>query len=349
MASSSADCVLGGVRLISSASTMWLKTGPGTKTRCRRPVCGSSWMMSVPVMSEGMRSGVNWMRENLRSSTWARVCTIRVLARPGTPVMMLLPPTKSEISTCSMMSSWPTMSLRSSRRMRSRPCFMRSASSTSSEPAGSISMRSVVMGLLAVSVCHAVDDVVDAQLVGLVAEVDGRVVGVRPFPVLAHILVVVRDDHESLAGVVVLEDADVVRPRPAEVRVREGARVVDPEEGVEDRMIVVDVEKAAARQHLLHLLREVRPVRPHEVVEDEEAALEQVGAQSGRLLVGQGPEARLAHVGHGVLEELGIVEGQDVAALLVRIERGQLLEHLHEVGLAARIVVVPLQVEAPLI
>ena len=28
-------------------------------------------MMSVPVMSEGIRSGVNWMRENFRSSTRA--------------------------------------------------------------------------------------------------------------------------------------------------------------------------------------------------------------------------------------------------------------------------------------
>ena len=41
--------------------------------------------MSVPVMSEGMRSGVNWMRLNLRSRTFASVETSSVLARPGTP------------------------------------------------------------------------------------------------------------------------------------------------------------------------------------------------------------------------------------------------------------------------
>ena len=49
------------------------------------PVSGSSWMTSVPVMSEGMRSGVNWMRLNLRLRTRARVEIMRVLARPGTP------------------------------------------------------------------------------------------------------------------------------------------------------------------------------------------------------------------------------------------------------------------------
>ena len=73
IASSSADCVLGGVRLISSASTMFAKIGPGEKTICRRPVAGSSWIRSVPVMSDGIRSGVNWMRENFRSMTRASV------------------------------------------------------------------------------------------------------------------------------------------------------------------------------------------------------------------------------------------------------------------------------------
>ncbi len=42
IASSSADCVLGGVRLISSASRMFVKTGPGAKTIFRPPVSGSS-------------------------------------------------------------------------------------------------------------------------------------------------------------------------------------------------------------------------------------------------------------------------------------------------------------------
>jgi hypothetical protein len=41
------------------ASTMFAKIGPGANTICRRPVVVSSLMMSVPVMSDGIRSGVN--------------------------------------------------------------------------------------------------------------------------------------------------------------------------------------------------------------------------------------------------------------------------------------------------
>ena len=93
MASSSADCVLGGVRLISSASRMLPKIGPGTKVQRRWPVVGSSSMMSVPVMSEGIRSGVNWMRLKTSPSVCAMVRTIRVLAVPGKPVIRQWPPT----------------------------------------------------------------------------------------------------------------------------------------------------------------------------------------------------------------------------------------------------------------
>ena len=57
MAWSSAACVLGGVRLISSARTTLAKTGPCTKRNARFPVVRSSSMISVPVMSLGMRSG----------------------------------------------------------------------------------------------------------------------------------------------------------------------------------------------------------------------------------------------------------------------------------------------------
>ena len=37
----------------------------------------------MPVMSDGIRSGVNWMRLNFRSSTCASVAMSSVLARPG--------------------------------------------------------------------------------------------------------------------------------------------------------------------------------------------------------------------------------------------------------------------------
>src|ERR1019366_8841129 len=112
MASSSALCVLGGVRLISSARRMLPKIGPCTKVQVRRPVAGSSSMMSVPVISLGIRSGVNWMRLKTRPSVCAMVRTSKVLAVPGRPVMRQWPPTKSEIITCSRTSSWPTMTRR---------------------------------------------------------------------------------------------------------------------------------------------------------------------------------------------------------------------------------------------
>ena len=40
-------------------------------------------MISVPVMSQGIRSGVNWMRLNFRCSAWASVATIKRLGQAG--------------------------------------------------------------------------------------------------------------------------------------------------------------------------------------------------------------------------------------------------------------------------
>ena len=50
-------------------------------------------MMSVPVMSRGIRSGVNWMRLNTRPSVCAMVRTSSVFAVPGRPVIRQWPPT----------------------------------------------------------------------------------------------------------------------------------------------------------------------------------------------------------------------------------------------------------------
>src|ERR1035438_1003921 len=55
MASSRAKCVLKPVRLISSASRMLPKMGPCTNVQVRRPLVGSSSMISVPVMSLGIQ------------------------------------------------------------------------------------------------------------------------------------------------------------------------------------------------------------------------------------------------------------------------------------------------------
>ena len=61
IASSRADCTLGGARLISSTRTSEWKSGPGTKSK-RASSGRKTW---VPVMSEGIRSGVHWMRAKL--------------------------------------------------------------------------------------------------------------------------------------------------------------------------------------------------------------------------------------------------------------------------------------------
>ena len=66
IACNSAAWVFGGVRLISSASTMLAKTGPRMKRKLRLPLAGSWSMISVPVMSLGIRSGVNWIRRELQ-------------------------------------------------------------------------------------------------------------------------------------------------------------------------------------------------------------------------------------------------------------------------------------------
>ena len=111
MAWSRAACVLGGVRLISSARMMLAKTGPRMNRNDRSPVERFSSITSVPVMSDGMRSGVNWMRLNFSFSTLAMVEMSSVFARPGTPTMRQWPRENIARSNCSMTSSWPMMTL----------------------------------------------------------------------------------------------------------------------------------------------------------------------------------------------------------------------------------------------
>ena len=81
IASSSADCVLAGARLISSHRSTCAKTGPGWK---RKPPC-AGWKTLVPVTSAGIRSGVNWMRLYVPPNTVASVRASIVLATPGGP------------------------------------------------------------------------------------------------------------------------------------------------------------------------------------------------------------------------------------------------------------------------
>jgi hypothetical protein len=79
IASSSAACVFGGARLISSASSRLAKIGPGRKSND-----AVRWSkIEEPVTSEGIRSGVNWIREKRSSATCANERAISVFANPG--------------------------------------------------------------------------------------------------------------------------------------------------------------------------------------------------------------------------------------------------------------------------
>ena len=105
MACSRAAWVLGGVRLISSASTMLAKTGPCTKRNARLPVASSSSMISVPVMSRGHQVGRELDPVELQVRARARVATVSVLARPGTPIVRQWPRAKRQISISSIICS----------------------------------------------------------------------------------------------------------------------------------------------------------------------------------------------------------------------------------------------------
>ena len=58
--------------------------------------------MSVPMRSEGSRSGVNWMRWKSPSRDSARALTAVVLARPGMPSTSRCPSLSRQISMLSM-------------------------------------------------------------------------------------------------------------------------------------------------------------------------------------------------------------------------------------------------------
>ena len=79
IASSSAACVFGGARLISSASRRLAKIGPGRNTNSV-----VRWSkICEPVTSPGIRSGVNWMRAKRSEVACANERAISVLASPG--------------------------------------------------------------------------------------------------------------------------------------------------------------------------------------------------------------------------------------------------------------------------
>src|ERR1700753_912179 len=92
--------------------------------------------MSVPVTSDGIRSGVNWIREKDRSSARESELMSTVSPSPGTPPPRQLPPPNSAISACSTTFSWPMITLRSSTAICLPLWCSRPASSPSSIAAG---------------------------------------------------------------------------------------------------------------------------------------------------------------------------------------------------------------------
>ena len=81
----------------------------------------------MPVMSDGIRSGVNWIRLKLTSRIRAIELTMSVLARPGTPTSRQCPRVKIAARICSITSRWPMMTLPSSATMTSRSVGIRRA------------------------------------------------------------------------------------------------------------------------------------------------------------------------------------------------------------------------------
>ena len=75
--------------------------------------------MRVPTMSDGSRSGVNWMRANVPPTTSASVSAASVLASPGTDSSRQWPRASRPTSIRSSRRFWPTMTLRSSKNTRS--------------------------------------------------------------------------------------------------------------------------------------------------------------------------------------------------------------------------------------
>src|SRR5215212_9236958 len=132
------------------------------------------------------------MRLKSRSRMSASVLISSVLASPGTPVIRQWPPVNSAINTCSTTSSCPTMTLRSSLRMRSRPSATFSALTVATDESIRVSLMR-----------EGVDDFVDPHPIGErgVFDVAGIVLGVGPLPAVAHVRVEV-DEHHRPPGVI---------------------------------------------------------------------------------------------------------------------------------------------------
>src|SRR6059058_2224317 len=101
MHSSSAACVFGEARLISSTSRKLAKTGPG-----RNSNSFAFWLKTfTPVTSDGSRSGVNWIRENEQSTERARAFASIVFPTPGKSSMIRCPSATRQRTTSRSVST----------------------------------------------------------------------------------------------------------------------------------------------------------------------------------------------------------------------------------------------------
>jgi hypothetical protein len=160
IASSSADCVFGMARLISSTRMTLAKIGPGRNSKSR-----SRWLkMESPVTSVGWRSGVHWMREgDAPEIVWAIARASTVLAVPGTSSNRTCPPQimAAKTSLTSFRLPWTTVSMFS--RKRSAVAVARW---NRSDP----SRRATSVGSMASSIVGGSRRRLDARLAGLVSE-----------------------------------------------------------------------------------------------------------------------------------------------------------------------------------
>jgi hypothetical protein len=104
IASKSADWVFGVERLISSASSTWLKIGPGLKSNDAS--FGSN--TDRPRMSDGRRSLVNWMRRKVTPNARASATPSKVLPMPGTSSISRCPRAIKVITVSLTASGLPT-------------------------------------------------------------------------------------------------------------------------------------------------------------------------------------------------------------------------------------------------
>ena len=105
MTSSRLDWDLGEARLISSASIKLHMAAPCLYSSS----LVSGFIIEKPTMSEGMISGVSWMRLNLPSTDFASAETRRVFPTPGTSSIRICPPQSIAASTLSIEGLLPTM------------------------------------------------------------------------------------------------------------------------------------------------------------------------------------------------------------------------------------------------